>query len=376
MLDCKAFHDALARRGVDFYTGVPDSLLKDFCAFVADHKGSENHLIAANEGAAVALAAGYHMATGKVPLVYLQNSGQGNLVNPLVSLTHPEVYGIPMLLLIGWRGQPGTEDEPQHRVQGRITQAMLDVLGIPHGVLPGDLAAAETMLDQALEESQRRGIPYAIVVPKKTFGAYQSSRKDPLAGSISREEAIEIISAAIPAGSAVVTTTGKASRELFEVRRRRGEDGDTDFLTVGAMGHASQIALGLAEGKSRLPVWCIDGDGAVIMHMGALALIGQRKPANLRHIVLNNGAHESVGGQPTAALGMDFPALARACGYRKAWLAPPGEDLADWVRKLAAEPGPCLLEVRVRIGGREDLGRPTHTPRQAKEAFMARVREA
>ena len=374
MVPSAAVVAALRAGGVSLFTGVPDSLLRDFCAWVTDHVPSASHVICANEGNAVALAAGHHLATGELGLVYLQNSGQGNTINPLLSLTDATVYSIPMVLLIGWRGQPGHRDEPQHLRQGALTTGLLQTLGVPWSLLPSTGAEdAEGAIEYALRTARVRSAPFALLVSKGTFEPYalQSARR--AAGALAREVAIGAVLDHLTPADIVVGTTGKASRELYELRERRSESSDLDFLTVGSMGHASHIALGMASARPEARVVCLDGDGAVLMHMGALATIGARRPANLRHIVLNNGAHDSVGGQPTVALDIDLVAVARACGYPWAARADDAATLAARLPELLAAPGPGLLEVRVARGAREDLGRPTAPPLVRKAAFMARL---
>lgn len=363
--------DALAVSGIEFFTGVPDSLLKDFIAYLSEHVDPARHVTAANEGGAVALAAGYHLATGGIAAVYLQNSGLGNTVNPLVSLADPLVYGMPVLLIVGWRGKPGVHDEPQHRKQGAITLEQLEVLGIPTLVLDDQVADVRGAVGKLVREALDGGRPVALVVPPGRLAPYKRSGAPVARFGHRREAAIEAILATLGPRDVVVCTTGMASREVFEHRARTGEGHGRDFLTVGGMGHASQIALGLALSRPDRTVVCIDGDGAAIMHLGALAIIGTRGPANLRHVILNNGAHDSVGGQPTAGFAVDLVAIAQACGYRATQRVESLAAIPDAVAALAAVPGPTLLEVRVDTGARADLGRPTATPAENKAELMA-----
>jgi len=370
MLNCQTFFGLLNSYGVKFFTGVPDSLLKDFCAYAQDHLRKEHHVIAANEGAAVALACGHYLATGQIPLVYMQNSGQGNAVNPLVSLADPDVYAIPLLLLIGWRGEPGKRDEPQHLKQGKITLSLLNTLEIPYQILPNADHDAEKCLKQILNTAETGRLPVALVVKKGTFKEYRPKKSQRCPLELSREQAIRLIAEQLEDDDIVVSTTGKISRELYEYREAIACDHSKDFLTVGSMGHASQIALGIALAKPARQVFCFDGDGAAIMHMGSMATIGWQKPDNFRHIIFNNGCHESVGGQPTAGLAISFPDIAKACGYRLAVTAQTAAEISERMPLLKAVPGPSLLEVKVRRGARADLGRPTTSPKQNKAAFM------
>jgi|SRR3989344_5556218 len=373
MIKPSKFYEALKGNGVDFFIGVPDSILKDFCAYVDDN--SNNHVIAANEGNAVAIAAGYYLATRRPALVYMQNSGQGNAINPLVSLADPDVYSIPMVLLIGWRGEPGVKDEPQHVKQGRVTLSLLETLGIPYELLPKNQDEAESVLERAVDVSLEKEIPYALVVGKGTFEEYISKRKIENSYGLTREEAIDGIIGSLGEKDIIISTTGMPSRELFELRAAKHQSHDKDFLTVGSMGHASSIALGVAM-NTKKDVYCLDGDGAAEMHMGAMAVIGNSHLGNFKHIILNNGCHDSVGGQSTQGFNINFPEIARACGYKLA-LRSDG-DTKDLIHKLGIirgeKSGPSLLEIRVKRGSRRDLGRPTTTPLQNRDEFMGNLK--
>lgn len=370
MINCGEFYNLLAENGIGFFTGVPDSLLKDFCGYILDHAGDDRHIIAANEGNAVALAAGFHLATGKIGLVYMQNSGQGNAINPLVSLVDREAYSIPVLLVIGWRGEPGTKDEPQHTKQGKITIKLLNTLGIPSAILPDNLDGAKTVLKAAIDTMKAKSVPYGLVVRAGTFEAYQSKTVTKTSYELSREEAIKIIVRRLALQDIVVSTTGKSSRELFEYREELGQGHNRDFLTIGSMGHSSQIALTIALSNPSREVYCLDGDGAVIMHLGGLATIGLNGPKNFKHIVLNNGSHDSVGGQPTAGFNINIPAIAMACNYKVAFHADKQTELEEKMQLLKSVEGPALLEVKVAKGARNNLGRPTISPIENKNAFM------
>lgn len=362
--------------GAEFYAGVPDSLLRPLCDYLMDAFGTDprRHMIAANEGNAAALAAGYHLATGKVPVVYLQNSGEGNLVNPAASLLHRQVYGIPVIFVVGWRGEPGVRDEPQHVFQGEVTLKLLEDLGIPAFVIgpeTGDEEVREAMAGFRPLLAEGRDAAFVIRKGGLTYGKKRTYRNG---YGLRREEAIRQIARAA-GGDPIVSTTGKASRELFEIREALKQDHGRDFLTVGSMGHASSIALGVALHRPQERVWCLDGDGALLMHMGAMAAIGQGRPRNLIHIVLNNAAHESVGGLPTAAGGLDIPAIARACGYPCALTAETAGVLDEALREAKARQDLCLIEVKCAIGARPDLGRPTTSPQENKRAFMERLQD-
>lgn len=374
MLSPKSFFDVLTEQHVTLFAGVPDSLLKDFCAYVTDNAPAERHVITANEGGAVALAMGHYLATGELGLVYMQNSGLGNTVNPLTSLADPQVYGIPMLLVVGWRGRPGEKDEPQHVQMGRVTKETLAAIGVTALDVPDEIEAAKAVVSEAVATAKKIGAPCALIVKKGTFDAYKLQRKDTSPYGMTREAAIEKIVAGLPADVAIVATTGMPSRELFEIREKNKQPHGSDFLTVGGMGHASQIALGVALAKRERTVLCLDGDGAVLMHMGGLTTIGQLAPKNYRHVVLNNGAHDSVGGQPTVAFAVDLPAIAKAAGYTSAKVVSTPEELEAALAAFVSEPGPSLLEVRVKKGARADLGRPTQSTQDLTRDFSTFVR--
>lgn len=370
MIQPKFFYDTLANYGINFYAGVPDSLLKNLCAYITDHADAAHNIIAANEGGAMGLAAGHYLATGQIPVVYMQNSGEGNIINPLASLTDKDVYNIPVLLVIGWRGKPGVHDEPQHVKQGKVTTGLLNTMGIDYTVLSKEEDKAAAQIKKAVEYMLRTKECYALVIEKDTFDAYslQNVEKNDL--TLSREEAIQTVAAALGEKDAIVSTTGMISRELFEYRTAMNQEHKRDFLTVGSMGHASQIALGIALEKTDRRIWCFDGDGATIMHMGSMAIVAQKSPKNYVHVVFNNGAHDSVGGQPTVGLHVDLPRVARAVGYKHTYSVASKEDLADILNEVKNIDGPALLEVKVKKGNRKDLGRPTTTPVQNKEALM------
>ena len=375
MIRPEFFYNTLASSGIDFYAGVPDSLLKNLCAYITDHADASHNIIAANEGGAMGLAAGHYLATSQIPVVYMQNSGEGNIINPLASLTDPDVYNIPVLLVIGWRGKPGVHDEPQHVKQGKVTTGLLNVMGIDYTVLSKDEDKAEAQIKKAVAYMQATKQCYALVIEKDTFDNYQlSTVNSQLELSLSREEAIQTVASYLAPKDCIVSTTGMISRELFEYRTAKNEGHERDFLTVGSMGHASQIALGIALEKKDRRVWCFDGDGASIMHMGSMAIVASKAPKNYIHVVFNNGAHDSVGGQPTVGLQIDLPAIAKAVGYKNVFSVDNKEDLlnllASHLSPLTSIDGPIFLEVKVKKGNRKDLGRPTTTPIQNKEALM------
>lgn len=364
------FVNILKEQGIDFYAGVPDSLLKNICAYITDHLPAEQNIIAANEGGAMGIAVGYHLATGKVPVVYMQNSGEGNIINPFASLTDKDVYNIPVLLVIGWRGRPGVHDEPQHVKQGKVTIGLLNTMGINYAILPKDEEGAAKQIKIAVDIMKATNECYALVIEKDTFDTYKLQSVEVNELAMSREETIQKVASNIEDNACIVSTTGMISRELFEARTAWSQGHERDFLTVGAMGHASQIALGIALQKPERRVYCFDGDGASIMHMGNMAITASMKCKNYVHIVFNNGAHDSVGGQPTVGLKIDFCAIAQAVGYKAAYSVETMEALEAKLAEFKNAEGPVFLQICVKKGNRKDLGRPTTTPIQNKEAFM------
>ncbi len=370
MIRPEFFIEALREKGIDCFAGVPDSLLKNICAYITDHFDAAHNIIAANEGAAVGLATGHYLATGQPACVYMQNSGEGNIINPLASLTDQEVYNIPVLLLIGWRGRPGVHDEPQHVKQGKVTTGLLNVMGVNYEVLSKEEDKAAKQIEKAAKALANKEV-FALVIEKDTFEDYKLQNVEVNDLTMSREEAIQTVAAAIGEKDCIVSTTGMISRELFEYRAAMNQGHERDFLTVGSMGHASQIALGIALAQPERRVWCFDGDGAAIMHMGSMAIVANKAPKNYVHVVFNNGAHDSVGGQPTVGLKIDLPAVAKAVGYKAMYTVETKEYLAELLDKVKRHEGPVLLEVKVKKGNRKDLGRPTTTPIQNKEALMA-----
>ena len=373
MIRPEFFIEALREKGIDCFAGVPDSLLKNICAYITDHFDAAHNIIAANEGAAVGLAAGHYLATGQPACVYMQNSGEGNIINPLASLTDQEVYNIPVLLLIGWRGRPGVHDEPQHVKQGKVTTGLLNVMGVNYEVLSKEKDKAAKQIEKAAKALANKEV-FALVIEKDTFEDYKLQNVEVNDLTMTREEAIQTVAAALGEKDCIVSTTGMISRELFEYRAAMNQGHERDFLTVGSMGHASQIALGIAMAKPDRKVWCFDGDGAAIMHMGSMAIVANKAPKNYVHVVFNNGAHDSVGGQPTVGLKIDLPAVAKAVGYKAAISVSSKEELEKELSTLNSQlstlGGPILLEVQVKKGNRKDLGRPTTTPIQNKEALM------
>ncbi len=364
------FYKNLLIHNVNFFTGVPDSLLKEFCLCVDDFVSQKKHIITANEGNAIALASGYHLATGELPMVYMQNSGLGNAINPLLSLCDPDVYSIPIILLIGWRGEPGVKDEPQHIKQGRVQLDLLKTMDIPFEIISKDEKEFDKKIFKSIKIAKKHNRPVALLVKKGTFDVYKNPKKNKNNTLMSREEALNIILNNLSDDSIIISTTGKTSREIFEIREKNNELHNKDFLTVGSMGHCSSIALGIAIAKPERKVICIDGDGSLIMHMGSLSTIGKLNTSNFCHILINNKVHESVGGQQTSADIINISSLAKANGYNNVFSLNDKEQLEAQINKFIKYPGPWLLEVLVKAGSRKNLGRPSIKPIENKLDFM------
>ncbi len=371
----KQLFDLLIDNNINCFAGVPDSLLKDFCAYITDNTTVKEHTITANEGNAIALAAGHYLATGNPALVYMQNSGIGNCVNPLLSLTDEEVYNIPLLILIGWRGEPDKKDEPQHIKQGKVTDKLLDAMGIKWEILPEDFEQAEPVIIKVIQYIKETNKPFAFIVKKGLFEKYELQTKNQNSYNLSRETAIETVIKSLSLADVVISTTGHISREVYETRERLGQCHKQDFLTVGSMGHASSIALGIALEKTARNIYCFDGDGAFLMHMGSTVVNASKNLKNFKHIVYNNEAHDSVGGQPTTANNANIPQIAFNAGYKNVYSVSNLNDLNEILPEFINSTHTALLEIKVKCGARSDLGRPKEKPQENKKIFMANLNQ-
>lgn len=372
MISPKNFYNFLIQQDIRFFTGVPDSLLKNLCFYISDH-AKKNHVITANEGNAVALSIGYHLATNKIPMVYLQNSGLGNTINPLLSLADKDVYSIPMLLIIGWRGKPGIKDEPQHKKQGRVMLKMLKSMEIEFEIIKNSDSSREikNKINRTVKSIKKKTIPHALVIEKDVFEDYKRINKKNVHYKLSREDAMHVILENIRTDSIIISTTGFTSRELYEYRKNKNSC-NADFYTVGGMGHASQIALGISMNKKK-QVICFDGDGSVLMHMGSLAINASLNNKNFKHIVFNNGAHESVGDQPTVGFNMDMSQIAKYSGYSLTLKASTMTQIAKAIKKIQEHKGTAFLEILVRSNTRANLTRPDKSPIQNKKQLMSLI---
>lgn len=369
MIEVKKFYESLVQNGFEFFAGVPDSLLKEFCLCLREQASEKQNIIAANEGNAVALAAGYHIATGKFGVVYMQNSGLGNAINPMLSLTDEKVYEIPVLYIIGYRGQPGIKDEPQHIAQGELTLPLLDVLGVKYDILDEDF---ETQINACYSYMQKEKKSIALVVCKGTFATYEGKQQEENPYSLTREDALEQIVKALDSQEFIVSTTGKTSREIYEIREKYGMSHANDFLTVGSMGHASSLATGMSLFSNK-NIYCIDGDGALLMHMGALPIALQKVESNYKYILINNGCHESVGGQPTVSYCLDMVSILKGFGFSRVLEAGDEAELRKGIHCLQ-ESAKAALIVYTNDKSWTNLGRPTTTPKENKELFETKLR--
>lgn len=371
MLNQRTVFKALADNGVTFFTGVPDSYLNGFCSYALANC-RERNVIAANEGNAVGIAAGHYFASKEIPLVYMQNSGQGNAINPLASLVDKAVYAVPLLLLIGWRGQGDSEpSHPQHRLQGEITPKLLDIMHIPYSILTDNDEEFAAIVERAVKYCAEQRAPYGLIAPKGVMAASEKINYVDATYPMSREEAMEVILDHMPSNTIYSATTGRATRELFFLREKRNETKVHDFLNVGSMGHASSVALGIALEKPERYVVALDGDSAAIMHMGAMTMVSQLGAPNFMHIVLNNGAHESVGGQPSAGHRVDFTKIAEACGYATVGKAvETEEELAAAVNALRACGRAAFIDCRIHTGLSRKLPPIIFDHKEAIDALM------
>lgn len=371
MLDQNKVFKTLAQNGITYFTGVPDSYLNGFCNY-ALKKFPDRNVIAANEGNAVGIAAGHYFATKEIPLVYMQNSGQGNIVNPLASLVDKAVYAVPMLLLIGWRGQGDTEaNHPQHKLQGEITTELLDVMHIPYSILTDSDQQFKKVVEKAVRYCAETRQPYGLIAPKGVMADPDKPNNADGIYPMSREEAIEVILDHMPIDTIYSATTGRATRELFFLREKRKETKAHDFLNIGSMGHASSVALGIALEKAERYVVVLDGDSAAMMHMGAMTMISKISVPNFMHVVLNNGAHESVGGQPSAGYLVDFTKIAEACGYATVGKAVENEEeLVAAIEKLKDGGKASFIDCRIHKGLSRSLPPIIFDPRKAIDALI------
>lgn len=372
MIDCNFFFKCLKKNNTSFFTGVPDSLMKNLISCIDFNTNSNEHLIAANEGNAIGLAIGNFLSTGKLPIVYLQNSGLGNIINPVLSLADKDVYGIPMIILLGWRGRPGVKDEPQHFKQGLVTEDILNSIQLPYSKINQNLSDIdlEIIIDEAYKTSKEKLTPYVLLIEEGTFNKFENKNLISSYYDLSREEALQICVNSLNEKDIIVSTTGTLSRELYELRKKLGQSHKSDFLTVGGMGHANQIAIGIAINKPKRNIYCLDGDGAILMHMGSMALNGNIKPLNFNHILFNNQCHDSVGGQKTAAPELNFKNLAEQLDYQYTSQCVTKNQIIKSLDIIKNNNKTSFLEIKVNNGFKKNLPRPNETPKFNKDLFV------
>lgn len=378
MVDQEKIVKKIQSEGVEFITGVPDTLLNDFCVYVEKNWPKDKHVIAANEGNSIGLAAGYHLSTNTVPVVYMQNSGLGNTINPIVSLTHKDVYGIPLVLLVGWRGNPEVKDHAQHKKQGELTPVLMDDMDIPYKILEDDTQDTMNKFEWAIKTAKETNNAVGLIVKK---GVLEKGEKegfpDDLNYHLTREQAIDHIVGSLPEDTVYVAATGRATRELYEVRNNRGESKENDFLNVGAMGHTSSIALGIAIAKPEKLVVCLEGDSSAIMHLGALPTEGMVYPPNFLHVILNNGVHESVGGQESAGFNINLTEIAKNSGLLTvANSVKTKDEISNALKELLGKNKPALLDIHIKKGIRKDCPPLKFNHKEQKDSLMRKITQA
>lgn len=373
MLSCNDFYKLCKKYSFNFFAGVPDSTFKSWMSFLEKNNDKLTNIPTVNECEAVAICSGYHLSTGKIGVLYMQNSGLGKTVNPITSLCDPAVYSIPILLMIGWRGEPGTKDAPQHHKMGPITLDLLETLGIAYEIITSDINDLEKTLKKAKEYMEKNKQPFALVIRKGIFEKLEE-KPEKQTDRPSREEAIQTILKTLNGDEILVSTTGKISREIFENRSDK-KDCIHDFYNIGAMGCAQSIALGIALNKKDKKIFVFDGDGSVLMQMGGLATIGHYQPENFYHIVFDNQAHDSTGGQPTCSDTVSFNEIAKACNYKSAQVVEDKKSIENTVKNMLKNKGPSMLIIKVKKGARNNLGRPTMSQKEHKKKFMEYLEE-
>jgi len=370
MVNLQQLFQSLDNLGVRFFTGVPDSLLNDFCLYLVNNIPDGQHVMAANEGNAIAIAAGNYIATGNIPLVYMQNSGIGNATNPLLSLTHNCVYGIPMVLVIGWRGDPSIDDHSQHKKQGELTPVLMKDMDIPYDILNADNTVIEKF-KWAVAKAKEISSPVALIVKKAILTEKIKKQVFPTSELMNREEAISHVIDVLGNNAIYLGTTGRATREVHEQVNAHQIETGHEFQNVGSMGHVSSVGLGIALAKPLQKVVVFDGDAAAVMHLGAFATNCRYKAGNLIHIVLNNGVNESVGGQPSSGFLINLTKIAEACGYQTpGHFIDTSEELQQFIQENQNNDMPLFVDVHVRQGIRNDMPKLNIDHQAQKYALM------
>ena len=372
MIKIEDLYKIFSKNNIEFFTGVPDSLMKDFSNFLEDNISETKHLISCNEGNSVSYGIGYHLVTNKIPLIYLQNSGLGNIINPITSMINQRVYSIPMLFMIGWRGEIGIKDEPQHLFQGEITEKQLTLLDIEYEVMDSNIDNCNYQISEIVNKIKISKKPYALLVRKNTFSKYSKKKIIKNHSFLNREKCIEILMNSLEKHDIVISTTGKTSRELNEKSKSFT---NPYFMSIGGMGHSNQIALAIAE-NTKKKVFCFDGDGSILMHLGGLATIGERGNKNFHHVIFDNEAHESVGGQKTVSYNINFEKLCYSLGYKKYFKILDYNSIGEVIKKINADEfGPTMIHIKVKCFSRDNLSRPNLTPLEHKANFKKKLSE-
>ena len=355
MILVKELFNTLKKNKISFFTGVPDSVLKNLLSYFNKFYNSK-HIIAVNEGSAVSIGMGYYLSTKKIPCVYLQNSGLGNAINPLISIANQKVYSIPLLLIIGWRGSPNKKDEPQHMAKGKITTRLLKLLDINYCVLRDkkDLGSLSKLIKNARITKKTVACLIENKILKSNKKYSQIKKK---IGLPYRRDFILQLLKQISNDTKIISTTGYTSRELAQIRKEKKLFKGKDFYMVGGMGHASMVSFGYSL-NSKKQVICLDGDGSILMHLGSIRTFGYFGHSKLKHILLNNNAHESVGGQPTTAAKIDFKKLVKSLGYKNYFKISKSEQMNFIIKSFLTSKGPSFLEVLINEGTLNNLSRP------------------
>jgi phosphonopyruvate decarboxylase len=356
MIDTKKLLIFLEKNNLNFFSGVPDSVLKNFTNLLIN---KSSHVLATNEGSAVSIGIGYHLSFNKLPCIYMQNSGLANAINPLISIAHKGVYSIPMMMLIGWRGSPGIKDEPQHLIKGKITKNLLKLLGIKYEIIESEKDFNK--IKKLINFSKKKKVPVACLfkkgVLKKVNYHKKFSERSTIKNKILRSEVIREILKSIQNNTKIISTTGYTSRELYQIRKNEGYHKGKDFYMIGGMGHSSSVALGAAFKKNK-KILCLDGDGSMLMHLGSLHTVGLMNKNNFKHILLNNQSHESVGGQEISFKRVKMEKLIKGLGYSKYIQLKDKKDLKNKIQSVLKYKGSIFLEVLIEKGAIKNLGRP------------------
>ena len=365
MIEVKSLINLLKKNNSNFYTGVPDSVLKEL-SFALRNKGTKNHIIATNEGSAVSLGIGNYLSTKKVPCIYMQNSGLSNALNPLISIAHEKVYSIPLILIIGWRGSPKIKDEPQHNVKGQITESLLKLLNINYTIIR--TIADLKKFDKQIKSAKKKNSIVACLIEQGTLEKTKQINKKKDFYKLDKELFLKTLLESLEKNTKIISSTGYNSRELMFLRNKYKIQNSRDFYMVGGMGHSSSVALGYSLSTKKKTI-CVDGDGSLLMHLGSIKTVGTFAKNNFKYILLNNNSHDSVGGQNTYADDINFKNLSKSLGFKKFYLIKNDRNLKKNIQKFLKDKNLCFLEVKVSNSKIKNLPRPTNLIK-IKKLFM------